>query len=63
MIDKGNKILYSPEFACEHHYTESGNTLERHWLMKIKEIFVTKFSSNYGESNSSFGQHWELNQL
>ena len=30
--------------------------LERHWLMKIKEIFVTKFSSNYGESNSSFGQ-------
>ena len=24
--------------------------------MQIKEIFVTKFSSNYGESNSSFGQ-------
>lgn len=26
MIDKGNKTLYSPEFACAHHYTESGNT-------------------------------------
>lgn len=24
--------------------------------MKVKEIFVTKFSSNYGDSNSSFGQ-------
>ena len=26
MIDKGEEILYSPSFSCDHHYTESGNT-------------------------------------
>lgn len=26
MINKGEKILYSPTLSCEHHYTEAGNT-------------------------------------
>ena len=26
MINKGNKILYSPKLSCDHHYTTSGNT-------------------------------------
>lgn len=26
MINKGNKILYDPNFSCDHHYTPDGNT-------------------------------------